>query len=73
MLISPYRIDRGPGYKQPSQVPHGRAPMEIMLLLGLMKTREKERAGSVEGNCGRGKCGSGKCGRGDARSIALVP
>ena len=55
MLINPYGIDRGRGYEQPPQVSHGRAPVKIMLLLGLMRTREKgrrkgseEAAGNVE-------------------------
>ena len=43
MMINPYRFGRGPGYQQPPKMPHGRAPVEIMLLLGLRKTRRKER------------------------------
>ena len=46
ILINRYRIARGPGYQRPPQVSHGRAPVEIMLLLGLVKTRgEREEEG----------------------------
>ena len=41
MLINPYRIGHGSGYQQPPQMLHGRAPVEIMLLLGLVKARER--------------------------------
>ena len=44
MLINPYRIGRGPGYQRLPQVPHSRAPVEIMLLL--VKTRA-DREGKV--------------------------
>ena len=46
MLINPYRIGRGPGYQRPPQVSRGKVPVEIMLLLGLVKTR---REGEEEG------------------------
>ena len=55
MIMNQYQIGRGPVYQRPAQVPHGRAPVEIMLLLGLVKAREKkekaseEAAGIVEG------------------------
>ena len=45
MMMNPYRISRGSGYQQPPQVSYGRAPVEIILLLGLVKTggeREEE-------------------------------
>ena len=48
-------IGCGPGYQQQPQVSHSRAPIEIMLLLGLVKTRAERRrkasqeaAGTVE-------------------------
>ena len=41
MLINPYGIGRGLGYQRPPWVSHGSAPVQIMLLLGLVKTREK--------------------------------
>ena len=44
ILINPYQIDHSPGYQQPPQVSHDRAPVQIMLLLGLVKTREREEA-----------------------------
>ena len=44
--MNPYRLGRVLGYPQPPQVSHGRAPVEIMLLLGLGKTRgEREEKG----------------------------
>ena len=46
--MHPYRIGRGPGYQRPPQVLHGRAPVEIMLLLGLGKTRRERRKASEE-------------------------
>ena len=43
IIINPYRIGRGPGYQRPPQVSHSRAPVEIMLLLNIVKIRaEKE-------------------------------
>ena len=42
IIINPYRIGRGPGYQQPPQVPHSRVPVEIMLLLNIVKTKEKK-------------------------------
>ena len=48
MLINPYRIGRGPGYQRPPQVSHDRAPVEIMLLFGLMKTRGEREAKASE-------------------------
>ena len=56
MLINPYRIGHSLGYQQPPQVSHGRVPVEIMLLLGLMK-REREEEDELRG--------SGRCGKGD--------
>ena len=51
----PYWIGRGPGYQRRPQVSHSRAPVEIMLLLNIVKKEQKERrkasetpAGSVE-------------------------
>ena len=47
--MNPYRIGRGPGYQQPPQVSHSRAPVEIMLLLNIVKTRgEREGKASEE-------------------------
>ena len=43
MMKNPYRIGRGPGYQRPPQMSQGRAPVEIMLLLGLAKTRGGRR------------------------------
>ena len=37
-----------PGNQQPPQVSHCREPVEIILLLGLVKTREKERKAREE-------------------------
>ena len=48
MLINLYRIGRGPDYQRLLQVLHGRAPVEIMLLLGLVKTKEERRKASEE-------------------------
>ena len=56
-MINPYHIGRGPGHQRPPQVLHGRASVEIMLLLGLVKTkgeREEEGKRRDRGNCGRG-------------------
>ena len=41
-IINPYRIGRGPGYQQPPQVLHSRAPVEIMLLLNIVKIKAKK-------------------------------
>ena len=48
VMINPYQIGRGPGYQRPPQVSHSRAPMEIMILLGLVKTIEERRKVSEE-------------------------
>ena len=46
IVIDPYRIGRGPGYQRPLQVSHSRAPVEIMLLLNIVKIRaEREEEG----------------------------
>ena len=46
IIINPYRIGRVPGYQRPLQMPHSRAPEEIMLLLNIAKTKgEREEEG----------------------------
>ena len=46
IIINPYRIGRGPGYQQQPQVSHSSAPVEIMLLLNIVKIRaEREEEG----------------------------
>ena len=61
MMIKPYQIGRGPGYQRPPLVLHGRAPVKIMLLLNLVKTRGKrEEEGELRD--------SGNCEMGDAHS-----
>ena len=44
ILINLYQIDHTPGYQQLPQVSHDRAPVQIMLVLGLVKTRKREEA-----------------------------
>ena len=41
--LSIYQINRGPGHQRPPQVSHGRAPVETMPLLGLVKTRRERK------------------------------
>ena len=47
LLINPYLIGSGPGYQQPPQVLHSRAPVEIMGRYGA-GTRNKERSMIVD-------------------------
>ena len=57
MIMNPYRIGRGPGYQRPPQVSHGRAPVKIMLLLNIVKTREEREEEDKQrgsGNCRKG-------------------
>ena len=42
IIINLYLIGCNPSYQQLSQVPHSRAPVEIMLLQNTVKARERE-------------------------------
>ena len=53
MLINPYWIGCGPSYQQLPKVLHGRAPVEIMPLLGLVKAREGKEEGECRGSVKR--------------------
>ena len=48
IIINPYRTGRGPGYQRPPQVSHSRAPVEIMLLLTMVKLEQKKRRKASE-------------------------
>ena len=46
--MNSYRIDRGLVYQQPPHVSLSKAPVEIMLQLCIVKTREERRKASEE-------------------------
>ena len=48
MIMNPYRIGRGLGYQRPSQVSHSKAPVEIMLLLNIVKEQKERRKANEE-------------------------
>ena len=53
MIMNPYRIGRGPGYQRPTQVSFGGAPVAIILLLNVVKTRGERRKASEEAAGGK--------------------